>query len=713
MENLNFCQECEARQATLDISTPDGEVLHICMMCYEEKVRNKELPSEKELGYKFFKDAFDSLPSDKSNQYQKSAQGAGNQMIAVKPKATPSLDAIGKDITDAARNGLLDPIIGRQKEIEKTIRTISRRMKNNPVFVGEPGVGKTAVVEGLAQRIVNGDVPKNLLGKRIVSLNVASLVAGTKYRGEFEDRMIKIIEELRNNKQVILFIDELHTIIGAGGAEGAVDASNIIKPALSRGELQMIGATTYDEYRKYIEKDAALERRFTKIQVEEPTVEESYEILKGLKNKYEQHHDIQIEEEALVLAVDLSHKYISDRFLPDKALDVLDEACSLKAMGLNNQAEIQNLEKKLENVIRKKEKISFMQDYDKAKKARDEEGRIKEQIMRNRVIEKEDVAYIVSEWTGIPLQSLASEEKEKLKKLEIDLKHFVKGQDEAVEMIAKSIRRNRLGLKDPRRPQGVYLLLGPTGVGKTELAKAIAKIVYGSENKMIRFDMSEYMGKHEVSKLIGAPPGYVGHEDEGKLTKLLRRHPYSLILFDEIEKAHPDIFNVMLQLFEEGRITDGKGRVIDGKNAMFLMTSNAGSEVFVGGKSALGFAEQDERKTKKEQVMSVLKKKFKPEFLNRMDDIMVFNQLNETIMVEIAEKMLKEIDVLLKEQNKQVKFTKSFIEHMAKIGYDKEYGARTLRRELDKIKDMISDKMLEEEKNEFSVGVRNGKIYVK
>lgn len=713
MESLNFCQECDARQATLDISTREGEVLHICMLCYEKKVRNNELPSEKELGYKFFKDAFDSLPPERSNQYLRGNQNGHSPILTMKKKSTPTLDSIGKDITEDAKNGLLDPVIGRGKEIEKTIRTLSRRMKNNPVLVGEPGVGKTAIVEGLAQRIISEDVPKSLIGKRIVSLNIASIVAGTKYRGEFEDRMIKIIDELRHNKEVILFIDELHTIIGAGGAEGAVDASNIIKPALSRGELQVIGATTYEEYRRYIEKDAALERRFTKVLVEEPKVEDTYAILQGLKTKYEAHHDIHIEEDALYAAVDLSHKYISDRFLPDKALDVLDEACSMKAMGFNNQEEIQNLEKKLELVIQKKDKLKFMQDFEKSAKAREEENRIIEQIKRTRIIGREDIASIVSEWTGIPLQRLEAEEKEKLKKLQDELKRQVKGQDEAVEVIAKSIRRNRVGLKDPKRPQGVYMLLGPTGVGKTELAKAIASTMYGSEERMIRFDMSEFMERHNASKLIGAPPGYAGYEDEGELTKQLRRYPYSLILFDEVEKAHPDVFNIMLQLFEEGRITDAKGRVIDGKNAIFLMTSNAGSEVFAEKRSTLGFAEIDEKKDKKAQVIEILKKKFRPEFLNRIDDILVFNPLGEDIMVEIAEKMLGEFETLLKEQDKKVKFTRTFIEHIAKTGYDKANGARTLRREIDKIKDLLADKMLEEDKEVYTVGIKNTTVYVK
>ena len=711
MENLLFCQVCEARQASLNISIEGNQVLHICMMCYEDKIKNNELPSEKELGYTFFKDAFNSLPPEKPNRAR---LGKGNQLVATQQPSTPTLDSLGKDITKEAEKGMLDPIIGRNKEIEKTVRTLSRRMKNNPVLVGEPGVGKTAIVEGLAQRIKSGDVPKPLLNKRIVSLNIANLVAGTKYRGEFEDRMIKVIDELRNNKQVILFIDEIHTIIGAGGAEGAVDAANIIKPALSRGDIQVIGATTYDEYRKYIEKDAALERRFTKIQVEEPTTEETHAILLGLKSKYEEHHDVEIEVEALELAVELSNKYISDRFLPDKALDIVDEACSHKAIGLTNQTDLQNLEKKLENVIKKKEKIAFMQDFDKAKKAREEEGRIKGEIKKNRVIGKEEIAFIVSEWTGIPLQRLAAEDKEKLIRLESDLKKIVKGQNEAIEVIAKSIRRNRLGLKDPKRPQGVYLLLGPTGVGKTELAKAVAKLIYGSEDKMIRFDMSEYMEKHAASKLIGSPPGYVGYDDEGKLTKLLRRNPYSLILFDEVEKAHPDVFNLMLQLFEEGRITDSKGRVIDGKNAIFLMTSNIGSEVFAKSKGSVGFGgTENENKNKKEQVLDILKRKFRPEFLNRLDDTIVFNQLTEDIMVEIAEKMLGELGSLLKEQDKKVKFTKTFIEHMAKVGYDKEYGARTLRREIDKIKNMLADRMLENEADEYTIGFKNQNIYIK
>jgi len=715
-KELRFCEYCEKRQAAYRVKNAEDQYVYICSFCYEDENKKGTLPSEKELGFEFFKNSFDALPPDNLpgsiNPFHQNVQNQGVQMVAVKSKSTPNLDAIGKDMTERARKGLLNPVIGRKKEIEQTIRTLSRWMKNNPVLVGEPGVGKTAVVEGLAQLIVAGDVPDALKDKRIVSLNVSSLVAGTKYRGEFEDRLMKVLEELRDNKQVILFIDEVHTLIGAGGAEGAVDAANIIKPALSRGELQLIGATTFNEYLQ-IEKDGALERRFTKVVVNEPTKDESYAILKGLKGKYEEHHNIQIEEEALIAAVDLTEKYINERFLPDKALDVIDEACSLKSLGLSNETEVQRLEKKINLAITRKDKNSLKQDFEKARLAFNEEQMLKEKINRNRVITKEEVVHIISEWTGIPLQSLDKEEKEKLKNLDVELKKQVIGQNEAIDVIAKSVKRSRVGLKDPNRPQGVYLMLGPTGVGKTELARSLAKLVYGKEDAMEKFDMSEFMEQHSVSRFIGSPPGYVGHEDEGKLTKVLRRQPHSLILFDEIEKAHPDVFNVMLQLFEDGRITNGKGQTLDAKNVLFLMTSNIGSEVFSENKKSLGFAQQDEVQSRHEQIMAILKKKMKPEFLNRIDDILIFNPLAEEHMVGIAKKMTHEVEELMKTQGKKIKFTKSFVEHLAKKGFTKEYGARKLRRELDNVKNDIAEKILDEEKELYTVGMNNGKVTIK
>lgn len=719
---LNICHLCDSRYAILNLSSKEGETLSICLRCFKDKVKTGEFPTVDELGIDFIKQVINSLPPENDEPKKQ------NSLTAVKKRRTKTLfvENFGKDLTIDASNGKLDPVVGRGKEIEHTIRVLSRRGKNNPVLVGEPGVGKTAIVEGLAQKIIKEDVPEDLKGKRVIVLNMGNVVAGTKYRGEFEERMKKIIQEVIDEGDVILFIDEIHTMVGAGGAEGAVDASNILKPALSRGELQLIGATTLEEYRKHIEKDSALERRFQKIVVEEPNEKEALEIIHGLKEQYESFHKVEIADEAIDASVEMSKKYVSDRFLPDKAIDLIDEACANKKLAKDKKPdEMMNLEIKLEKILKKKNKVIRNQDFEGAKKAKSEEEKIKKQLdkIRNKLYEnedesvtimREDIAYIIGEWTGIPVDRLNQEEKDKLKILEDELKKSVKGQDDAVKTIAKSIRRNKMGLKNPNRPVGVFLLLGPTGVGKTELAKSVANLIYGSEDNMIRFDMSEFMEKHSVSKLIGSPPGYVGYEDEGKLTKLLRRKPYSLVLFDEIEKANPDVFNLLLQLFEEGRVTDSKGRVIDGKNAIFLMTSNAGSEVYSNAKQSLGFTQEDEDKTLQEKVKGKLKKTFKPEFLNRLDDILMFNKLPENVMNDIAEKMLMEVEEQLTETDIEVKFTKTFIQHIAKVGFDPEYGARTLRREIDKVKDLIADKLIDNEgKNKLTVSMRKEKVYIR
>lgn len=720
---LKICHICDSRYAILNLSSKVGETLSICLRCFKDRVETGEFPTVEELGVDFIKQVINSLPPEQNAQ-----KSEKNYPVKAKRKyKTLYVEQFGKDLTYDASQGKLDPVIGREKEIEHAVRILSRRSKNNPVLVGEPGVGKTAIVEGLAQRIVNQEVPKDLKDKRVIVLNMGNVVAGTKYRGEFEERMKKIIDEVTEEGNVILFIDEIHTMIGAGGAEGAVDASNILKPALSRGEIQLVGATTLEEYRKYIEKDAALERRFQKIVVEEPTPEEAIEILTGLKPKYEEYHGVMITEEAIDYAVQLSKKYIADRFLPDKAIDLVDEACANKKIDLHRKPKMMaDLEKTLARVLTKKEKAIFDQDFEGAKKAKKDEEKInrqlkkiaqeqQEKVQTETFIDREDIAYIVAEWTGIPVLQLSKEEKVRLKTLEEDLNAYVKGQKEAIHAISRSIRRNKMGLKSPTRPAGVFLLLGPTGVGKTELAKSVAKLIYGSEDNMIRFDMSEFMEKHSVSKLIGSPPGYVGYEDEGKLTKLLRRKPYSLVLFDEIEKASPDVFNLLLQLFEEGRITDSKGRVIDGKNAIFLMTSNAGSELYSQAKPGLSFVQENEDASLKEKIGKRLKDTFRPEFLNRLDDTLIFNRLSKDVMESIAQRMIDQLVAQMDEQNLTLKFTDKYIEYVAEKGFDAEYGARPLRREIDKVKDMIADKLIETEEAlpKITISVRDGKVYIR
>ena len=624
---------------------------------------------------------------------------------------TPTVDTFGRDLTRLAREGKLDPVIGRDKEIERVIQVLSRRTKNNPCLIGEPGVGKTAIAEGLAQRITESNVPDILRGKRLVTIELAAVVAGTKYRGEFEERLRKLMMELRQAGNVMVFIDELHTIIGAGAAEGAIDASNILKPALARGEMQCIGATTLDEYRKHIEKDPALERRFQPIVVGEPDKEESLAILKGLRDRYEAHHKVKITDEALEAAVKLSDRYISDRFLPDKAIDLIDEAASrVRIRSYTAPPDLKQIEEKLATVRTEKEAAVRNQEFEEAAALRDQERKIKEELAELKkeweqqigtadlsLVTDEDVAYIVSSWTGVPVKKLAEEESARLLNLEEILHQRVIGQDEAVESVSRAIRRARAGLKDPRRPVGSFIFLGPTGVGKTELARALAEAMFGDERAMIRLDMSEYMEKHTAARLIGAPPGYVGYDEGGQLTEQVRRKPYSVVLFDEIEKAHPDVFNVLLQILEDGRLTDGKGRTVDFRNAVVIMTSNVGATFLH--RTSLGFGAADEESTHermKERILSDLKRTFRPEFLNRVDDIIVFHALNEEHIARIVEIMLDEFNNRLAEYDLRVEVSGEARAALVKEGFDPAFGARPLRRVIQKrLEDNISEEMLQ------------------
>jgi ATP-dependent Clp protease ATP-binding subunit ClpC len=644
-----------------------------------------------------------------------------------KASATPTLDQFSRDMTMDARMGNLDPVIGREKEIERVLQILSRRMKNNPCMVGEPGVGKTAVAEGIAYLIAAGDVPDTVRDKRLLSLDLSSMVAGSKYRGEFEERIKKVIAEVKNAGNVILFVDELHTIIGAGGAEGAIDASNILKPSLSRGEIQMIGATTRAEYRKYIEKDAALERRFQPVYVEEPTNEETVEILKGLRPAYEEHHHVEISDQALETAVSLSVRYISDRFLPDKAIDLMDEACSRKRLGFGKKAkktlplelEIQALSDDLENLL---EAGGIDEAAELLKKQRKLEAKLdkmkQNKNAKNVVVDAEDIADVVSVWTKIPVNKLTEQESKRLERLEEELHKRVVGQNEAVDAVAKAIKRSRVGLKDPKRPVGSFLFLGPTGVGKTELSKALAEAVFGSEDALIRVDMSEYMEKHSVSKLIGSPPGYVGFEEGGQLSEKVRSNPYSVILFDEIEKAHSDVFNILLQVLDDGHITDSQGRKVDFKNTIIIMTSNTGAQRIIDPKK-LGFVTASNADTEhedmKKNVMDEVKQNFKPEFLNRIDDIIVFRALTEDDVRNISNLLLKELKQRVASQMEiQLKFGDAVKKLIFEKGYDKKYGARPLKRAIQtNIEDELAEAVLKGEikrGDTVQVTVRNDKV---
>ncbi|MGN8982160.1 ATP-dependent Clp protease ATP-binding subunit [Enterococcus villorum] len=644
-------------------------------------------------------------------------------------KGTPTLDSLARDLTKLAKEGKLDPVVGRSSEVKRLIQILSRRTKNNPVLVGEPGVGKTAIAEGLAQKIILGEVPEEMQEKRLMMLDMGSLVAGTKYRGEFEDRMKKVIDEIYNDGQVILFIDELHTLIGAGGAEGAIDASNILKPALARGELQTIGATTLDEYQKYIEKDSALERRFARIQVDEPTPEEAEEILRGLRSRYEEHHGVEITDDAVRAAVNLSVRYITSRQLPDKAIDLIDESAAkvrLDQTGDLTESAVTKIE--IEEIVKEKEAAIQKQSFETAAQLRRQEKSLRNKLAKLLIVEEkhekgyadrvteEDVATVVSEWTGVPLQQLEKKESQRLLELEALLHERVVGQDEAVKAVSRAIRRARSGLKDPNRPIGSFMFLGPTGVGKTELAKALSEVMFGDENSLIRVDMSEFMEKYSTSRLIGSPPGYVGYDEGGQLTEKIRQKPYSVILLDEVEKAHPDVFNLLLQVLDDGHLTDSKGRKVDFRNTIMIMTSNIGATQIREEKN-VGFNVQDitkDHKAMQKRILEELKKTFRPEFLNRIDETVVFHSLSKDEIHSIVQIMSRAIVKRLKEQDIQVKITSAAVDVIGKAGFDPEYGARPIRRALQKeVEDRLSEALSGGEihlGDHVTVGASKGKI---
>ena len=660
-----------------------------------------------------------------------------NSKVGASYNQTQTLNQYGTDLTKRAIEGKLDPVIGRKNEIERVIQILSRRMKNNPCLIGEPGVGKTAVVEGLAQKIVAGDVPESLKDKRVVTLDITSMVAGAKYRGDFEDRIKKCLNEVKKAKDVILFIDEIHTIVGAGSAEGAVDAANMLKPLLARGEIQLIGATTLNEYRKYIEKDSALERRFSPVTVTEPSSEDTLKILEGIKDKYEAHHNVKITKEAMKAAVDLSVRYINDRFLPDKAIDLIDEAASKVRMRAYTVPDsLKKLEEEISAVSKEKEEAVRSQDFEKAATLRDKEHEAKDKLEKEKqkwesknskeviTLTEEDIAEVISSWTRIPVKKLTQDENEKLRNLEKSLHERVVGQNEAVEAVAKAIRRGRVGLKDPNRPIGSFLFLGPTGVGKTELSKALAESLFGNEDSMIRIDMSEYMEGHSVSKLIGSPPGYVGFEEGGQLTEKIRRNPYSVILFDEIEKAHPDVMNMLLQILDDGRLTDSNGRTVNFKNTVIIMTSNIGARLITD-KKTLGFTSKEENKEDKKEyedikkdVLAELKKEFKPEFINRIDEIIVFHKLQKEEMRQIVDIMLKQVIKRMEVQNIKIKINDKVKDKIIEEGTDANYGARPLKRTIqnlleDKIAEAILDGKISKDK-EVKIGLnKDGEIEIK
>ncbi len=661
-------------------------------------------------------------------------QGMGRRKPAVKSQqntsqGTPTLDSLARDLTKLAKEKRLDPVVGRESEVRRVVQILSRRTKNNPVLVGEPGVGKTAIVEGLAQRIISNDVPEDMKGKRLMMLDMGALVAGTKYRGEFEDRLKKVIDEIYHDGQIILFIDELHTLIGAGGAEGAIDASNILKPALARGELQTIGATTLDEYQKYIEKDSALERRFARVQVDEPTPEEAEQILKGLRQRYEEHHSVEITDAALHAAVSLSVRYINSRQLPDKAIDLMDESAAKVRLDTTDEiSELDELQHEINALIEEKEKAIQNQDFEAAARLRMKEKQLSQELEQaaiteakqengyiNRVTD-EDVAAVVSQWTGVPLQQLEKKESQRLLDLESVLHKRVVGQDTAVQAISRAIRRARSGLKDPNRPIGSFMFLGPTGVGKTELAKALAEAMFGSEESLIRVDMSEFMEKYSTSRLIGSPPGYVGYEEGGQLTEKIRQKPYSVILLDEVEKAHPDVFNILLQVLDDGHLTDAKGRKVDFRNTILIMTSNIGATEIREEKN-VGFNVKDITKDHdlmEKRILEELKKAFRPEFLNRIDETVVFQSLDQEQIHEIVKIMSRSIIERMTEHEIKVKITAAALDVIGKVGFDPEYGARPIRRALQKeVEDRLAEALLSGQiqlGDSVTIGASKGKI---
>ena len=679
------------------------------------------------------KDLIEAIGSDfvGTEGSEKAAQGSKS----FKSKSnTKALDEYSRDLTTAAKNGELDPVIGRETEIERVIQILSRRTKNNPCLIGEPGVGKTAIAEGLAQKVVAGEVPEILKNKRVVTLDLTGMLAGTKYRGDFEDRVKNVLADVKKAGNVILFIDEIHTLIGAGAAEGAVDAANILKPSLSRGEIQLIGATTINEYRKHIEKDAALERRFQPVMVDEPSQEEAVQILLGLRDKYEAHHKIKITDDAIKAAVKFSSRYINDRFLPDKAIDLIDEAASrVKIKNFTAPPDLKELEDKVKEIAIEKAEAVNTQDFERAAQLRDEENEINTKISEAKKnwqegtqkqkseVTVEDVAEIVAQSTGIPVSQLSREESERLLKIEETLHKRVIGQNDAVSAVARAVRRSRVGLKDPKRPIGSFIFLGPTGVGKTELCKALAEGLFGDENAMLRLDMSEYMEKHTVSRLVGSPPGYVGFDDGGQLTEKIRRNPYTVVLFDEIEKAHPDIFNILLQILDDGQLTDSHGRKVNFKNAVIIMTSNVGARMITESVKSLGFSANDssaaDEEKIRENVMGELKRTFRPEFLNRVDDIIVFHKLSQENIREIAKNMLAGVSERTKALGIEISFTDEAVNAIADKGFDAVYGARPLRRAItSQIEDMISEKILQGELKDgqsVTCSFEDGKFVIK
>ncbi len=676
---------------------------------------------------KLYNELINAISENEVGSYDNVGQEKGHKSSY---NSTPILNQFGNDLSRLAEEGKIDPVIGRKEEIERIIQILSRRTKNNPCLIGEPGVGKTAVVEGLAEKIVSGNIPENLRNKRVVTLDISGMVAGAKYRGDFEERVKKALKEVKKVGDVILFIDEIHTIVGAGAAEGAIDAANILKPLLARGEVQIIGATTLNEYRKYIEKDSALERRFQTIMVEEPSEEDTTQIIKGLRDKYEAHHNVEITDEAIITATKLASRYINDRFLPDKAIDVIDEAASkAKLKSYTAPIALKEKERAIQEIIREKEELVQMQEFERAAELRDKENKEKAKLEKEkqkwldknnksvRQITEENIIEVISKWTGIPLNKITQDENEKLKNLEEKLHERVIGQNEAIVAISKAIRRSRVGLKDPKKPVGSFLFLGPTGVGKTELSKALAEILFGNENSIIRVDMSEYMEAHSTSKLIGSPPGYVGFDEAGGLTERVRRKPYSIILFDEIEKAHPDVLNILLQILDDGRLTDSHGRVVDFKNTVIIMTSNLGARQITE-KKTLGFSSiSEDEKVKeyeniKKEVMAEVKKEFKPEFINRIDEIIVFHKLTDEEIRKIAEIMLKQVQKRLEEKEIVVEIDEKAKDLIIKEGTDAKYGARPLKRAIQALlEDKIAEEIIEGKIiNKAKITVEEGKI---